>query len=110
MDDLETVFDLAFATTHAAQAIGLALFLSLFMNKYEDVWRYAGAALALDRFLPAIYVFLQGGGLGESWAECWRLISSLTTEYDALAIRFVILMVVASFGFWGRVTLNQKFA
>ena len=110
MDDLETVYELAFATTSAYQAFGLAIFLSLFMNKLEDVWRYAGAALAVDRFLPCVYVVLQGGGLGDAGGEFARLITHLTSEWDAMTIRYVCLMLTCSGGFYARAYLHQRFA
>ena len=111
MYELNTVMALGFASTNPLQALAVALFLSLIMKKYADVWTFAGLALAADLLLSVASGALHAGGGAQGVASSLlALIGSLPQEAGAVAIRYVCLMLAVSFGFGARAALHSKFA
>ncbi|MEM1104120.1 MAG: hypothetical protein AAF527_10500 [Pseudomonadota bacterium] len=110
MEDLNTIVNLGFSRGDGVQAVAIALILSLIMKRYAEVWSYAAAAMAIDRTLIVLFMFLKGSGPGELVGYIWSGIQNAPENAGLLAVRLVGMMLIISIGFAARCKIHGKLA
>ena len=110
MDELQYIWSLGFSPADTMRAITVALLLSLLVVKSDQIARYALYALLVDRVFPILMMAVTGDNLATVWSTLSASFRMIGQDVGILAIRYVVMFAVISFGFAFRSTVHKRLA